>query len=235
MAVGPQEQGNRIWIKLLLFVFAALGFTAFLYWMGWIGFFFDRARLLRFLESLGPWSFAGFIFLQIVQVVAAPIPGEVTGFLGGFLYGPFFGILLNTIGLTIGSVIAFQLARIFGRPVVDRLVDPRTMSRFDFLLRHEGAFLVFLLFLLPGFPKDYLCYILGLGHFSLLEFTVISATGRLLGTIMLTFGGSFLRQERYMELSLLAGVAVVAVFLALLYKDPLERWFKDLHEKRRKS
>ena len=151
------------------------------------------------------WSFAGFIFLQIVQVIAAPIPGEATGFLGGFLYGPFLGILLNTIGLTIGSVIAFQLSRTFGRPAVDRLVDPKTMSRFDFLLHHKGGFLVFLLFLLPGFPKDYLCYILGLGHLSLFEFTVIGATGRLLGTMMLTFGGSFLRQEKYMELSLLAG------------------------------
>ena len=166
------------------------GLGALLYWSGWAGFFFDRARLTRFLESLGMWSFAGFIFLQIIiQVIAAPIPGEVSGFLGGYLYGPFLGILLNTIGLTLGSVIAFQLSRKFGKPAVDRLVDPKTMERFDFLLHHKGAFLVFLLFLLPGFPKDYLCYILGLGHLSLFAFVVIGASGRLLGTIMLTFGG----------------------------------------------
>jgi len=58
------------------------------------------------------------------------------------------------------------------------------MARFDFLLHHKGAFLVFLLFLLPGFPKDYLCYILGLGHLPLLTFLWIGATGRLLGTII---------------------------------------------------
>ena len=233
MPVDPKGQARRngIWLKLLLLLLFVVGLGALLYWTGWFWFFFDRARLTRFLESLGMWSFAGFILLQVVQVIAAPIPGEVSGFLGGYLYGPYLGILLNTIGLTLGSVIAFQLSRTFGRPAVDRLVDPKTMERFDFLLHHKGAFLVFLLFLLPGFPKDYLCYILGLGHLSLFTFVVIGATGRLLGTIMLTFGGSFLRQQKYMELSLLAGAAVVIVFLALVYKDTLERWFKVFHEK----
>jgi uncharacterized membrane protein YdjX (TVP38/TMEM64 family) len=236
MAADPVEgkRRDRTWIKLLLLLFFVVGLAGLLYWTGWIGIFFDRTRLTRFLESLGMWSFAGFIVLQIVQVIAAPIPGEVTGFLGGFLYGPFLGILLNTIGLTAGSVIAFLLSRAFGRPAVDRLVDPKTLGRFDFLLHHKGMFLVFLLFLLPGFPKDYLCYILGLGHLSLFEFVVISAPGRLLGTIMLTFGGSFLRQEKYMELSLLAGAAVIVVFLVLLYKDPLERRFRALQERKRR-
>lgn len=233
MPVEPKGKPprNGTWLKFLLLLFIVVGFGGLLYWTGLVGFFFDRERLTRFLESLGMWSFAGFIFLQVVQVIAAPIPGEVSGFLGGYLYGPYIGILLNTIGLTLGSVIAFQLSRIFGRPAVNRLVDPRTMERFDFLLHHKGGFLVFLLFLLPGFPKDYLCYILGLGHLPLLTFLWIGATGRLLGTIMLTFGGSFLRQQKYMELSLLAGAAVVVIFLALVYKDNLERWFKALHEK----
>ena len=206
-----------------------------LYATGWIAFFFDHHRIARFLESLGPWSFAGFLLLQVFQVVAAPIPGEVTGFLGGYMYGPLLGTVLNTVGLTAGSIVAFLLARTFGRPAVDRFVDPKTMERFDFLLHHKGAFLVFLLFLLPGFPKDYLCYILGLGHLSLLEFVAIGASGRLFGTIMLTFGGSFLRHGRYVALSLLAGAGVVVLFFALVYRETLERWLRDLHETRRRK
>jgi uncharacterized membrane protein YdjX (TVP38/TMEM64 family) len=234
MDAGTNERKQlfRTWLKLLLLVLFVGGMGVLLYLSGWIRFFFDRAYLTRFLESLGMWSFAGFILLQVIQVIAAPIPGEVSGFLGGYLYGPFLGVLLNTIGLTIGSIIAFQLSRTFGRPAVDRLVDPKTMARFDFLLHHKGGFLVFLLFLLPGFPKDYLCYILGLGHLSLFEFVVIGGAGRLLGTLMLTFGGSFLRDQKYMELSLLTGAALVIIFLVLVYKDTLERWLKVLHEKR---
>jgi len=235
MASGSGERSrNAIWLNFFLLVLFFGGLAVLLYATGWIRLFFDRVRLAAFLESLGPWSFAGFILLQILQVIVAPIPGEVSGFLGGYLFGPFLGILLNTIGLTIGSVLAFLLSRRFGKPVVDRMVDPKTMERFDFLLHHRGGFLAFLLFLLPGFPKDYLCYILGLGRLSLLEFIAIGASGRLLGTIMLTFGGSFLRQRKYMELSLLAGAAVVVLFLVMVYKDVLERWMKSLHEKRRR-
>jgi uncharacterized membrane protein YdjX (TVP38/TMEM64 family) len=226
---------DNLWLKLLLLIAIVGGLGILFYKTGWVQFFLDRERMARFLHSLGPWSFAGFLLLQIVQVVAAPIPGEFVGFLGGYLYGPLVGIVLNTIGLTTGSIINFLLSRTFGRPAVDRFVDPRTMERFDFLLHHKGAFLVFLLFLLPGFPKDYLCYILGLGHLSLMEFIMIGASGRLLGTVMLTFGGSFLRARKYVELSLLAGAAVVIIFLVLAYKDKVEGWLKDLHERHPKK
>ena len=67
----------------------------------------DRERLQGFLNSLGPLSFIGFIFLQALQVIAAPVPGEVTGVLGGYLYGSFLGIILSTMGLTLGSWLAF--------------------------------------------------------------------------------------------------------------------------------
>ena len=187
--------------------------------------------MAEFIRSLGAWGFAGFILIQTFQVVAAPIPGEATGVLGGFLYGPLLGVLLSTIGLTIGSYLAFSLSRIFGRPLTERFVDARTMERFDYLLHHKGAFLVFLLFLIPGFPKDYLCYMLGLGHLSTLEFLAIASTGRLLGTTMLTLGGTFLRNRQYYSFFSLTGVAVVLVFLAIAYKDRLERFFRSLHER----
>lgn len=185
--------------------------------------------MLSFLDSLGPLSFIGFILLQVVQVVAAPIPGEVTGLLGGFLYGPGLGITLSTIGLTLGSYAAFALARTFGRPFVDKFIDKRVMKRFDYLLHHKGAFLIFLLFLIPGFPKDYLCYILGLGHLTTTEFIVIGGTGRLFGTILLSMGGTYIRHHQYLRFFVLAGLAVVVVFVAMAYRDKLERIFRIWH------
>jgi len=167
----------------------------------------------------------------VVQVVAAPIPGEATGVLGGYIYGPAVGVVLSTIGLTLGSYVAFTLSRYFGRPLTDKFVDAKTMERFDYLLHHKGAFLVFLLFLIPGFPKDILCYILGLGHLTTLEFLTIATTGRLLGTMLLTLGGTFLRNHQYYRFFLLSGVAVVVVFLTIAYRDRLEQFFRKLHER----
>ncbi|NTU41700.1 MAG: TVP38/TMEM64 family protein, partial [Nitrospirales bacterium] len=151
--------------------------------------------------------------------------------LGGFLYGPVLGIVLSTIGLTIGSYIAFALARTLGRPFVERFVDNAVMSRFDYLLHHKGAVLVFLLFLIPGLPKDYLCFILGLGHLSTMEFLVIGGSGRLFGTVLLTLGGHYIRNAQYSRFFILVGVALVIVFVAMAYKDRLERWFRIWHIK----
>lgn len=185
--------------------------------------------MTEFLNSLGPLSFIGFIVLQAVQVIAVPIPGEVTGFIGGYLYGIILGILLSTIGLTIGSWVAFTLSRVLGRPFIEKFIKKETIDRYDYLLhRHKGAFLVFLLFLIPGFPKDSLCYILGLGHLTTKEFLVISTVGRFAGTVLLTLGGNYIHNQQYYRFFILLGAAVVAVFLSMAYKDKLERLFERL-------
>jgi uncharacterized membrane protein YdjX (TVP38/TMEM64 family) len=222
---------NHVLLKLLLLILIIGGASLLFYETGLIHFFLSKKRLIEFIDSFGPWGFAGFIVLQALQVVAAPIPGEATGLLGGFLYGPYLGVALSTMGLTLGSILAFVLARTFGRPFVDKFVSKATLQRFDYLLHHKGAFLVFLLFLIPGFPKDYLCYILGLGHLSVLEFIVIGGAGRLFGTVLLTLGGNFIRLHQYVRLSVLVGVALILVFLAMAYRDKLERLFQRWHHK----
>ncbi len=196
----------------------------------------DRERLKGFLNSLGPLSFIGFIFLQALQVIAAPVPGEVTGVIGGYLYGSFLGIILSTLGLTLGSWLAFFLSKTFGRPFVDKFVSKQTLDKYDYLLHHKGAFLVFVLFLIPGFPKDILCYILGLGHLSTREFLAISTVGRFAGTVLLTVGGSFLRHQQYYRFFILLGFALVVVFFVMVYKEQMERLFRIWHiSSRRKA
>jgi uncharacterized membrane protein YdjX (TVP38/TMEM64 family) len=219
---------NKIWLKLFFLVFLIAGSTLVLYKTGLISFFLDKESMKQFLHSLGPLSFIGFVFLQSAQVIISPIPGEVTGLLGGFLYGKFLGIVLSTIGLTIGSWVAFSLSRYFGRPFAERFVRKETMARYDYLLHHKGAFLVFLLFLIPGFPKDYLCYILGLGHLTPKEFLVISTIGRFMGTVLLTLGGDYIRHHQYYRFFLLTGIAIVVILLSMIYRDKIEKLIRRL-------
>jgi uncharacterized membrane protein YdjX (TVP38/TMEM64 family) len=65
----------------------------------------------------------------------------------------------------------------------------------------------------------------------MVEFFAIAVSGRLLGTVLLTVGGHFLRDQQYLALSLLAGFAVVIVLLCFAYRDKLDRWFRALHER----
>ena len=221
----------HIWLRVLILILIVGGLTLILYETGVIQFFLNKKRMAQYLNSLGPWSVVVFVLLQVAQVVAAPIPGEVTGFLGGYLFGKFFGVVLSTIGLTLGSYLAFVLARTFGRPLIEKFIPKSTIQRFDYLLHHKAAFLVFLLFLIPGFPKDWLCYILGLGHLTTTEFLVIGGTGRLFGTILLTLGGSYLRHHQYIRFYILVGIGISVVIVALAYRDKLDRVFRFWHLK----
>jgi len=122
----------------------------------------DHHRLEEFIFSFGAYSFLAFILLQIIQVIVAPIPGGAIEFLGSYLFGVKLGFLYSMIGLTLGSWFAFSLAKIFEKWAVEKFVSPKTMKKLGYLVGHEGVILSFLPFLIPGFPKDALCYILGL-------------------------------------------------------------------------
>ena len=115
--------------------------------------------------------------VQMVQVVVAPIPGGAIEFIGGYLFGVKAGFLYSMIGLLVGSFVAFALARIFEKLAVEKFVPVETRKKFDYLIGHEGVILSFLLFLIPGFPKDALCYILGLTPMHLGIFLFISTIG----------------------------------------------------------
>ncbi|HUH66942.1 MAG TPA: VTT domain-containing protein, partial [Syntrophales bacterium] len=140
------------------------------------------------------------------------------------------GLVLSTVGLTIGSWAAFALSRALGRPFVDKFVKKETMDKYDYLLHHKGIFLVFLLFLIPGTPKDFLCYILGLGHLTTREFLAISTIGRFFGTVLLTLGGNYIRRHQYYRFSVLFAVAIILVFLSMVYKEKLEELFHKWHK-----
>lgn len=187
-------------------------------------------KMKRWLVSLGSYSSAVFILMQAFQVVSAPIPGELTGVVGGYVYGKTFGLVLSTLGLTLGSWIAFELASIFGRPFVERLVRPDLLKKFDFVTTNTGVMICFLLFLVPGFPKDYLCYVLGLSRMGLGTFLVVSTIGRIPGTYLLTVQGSSLREQEYVTAIILTALSIIFFLLAYLYRNRLVHWIKAQKE-----
>jgi len=210
-------------IFLILLAGAVIaGMVYVLYATGLIDLLTNKNRLLQFIKENRTHAATIFIGLQVVQVVAAPLPGEVTGFVGGILFGPVWGVVYSTIGLTIGSWLAFMLARLLGRPLVERLVSAETIQRYDYVMRHKGLLLAFLMFLIPGFPKDILCYVLGLGHMQQRDFLLVSASGRLLGTVLLTMGGTYFRDAHYGALFTIVGVSLGIILIAMIYRDRIE-------------
>lgn len=223
---------NHFILKIAaLVLFVAVG-TYFFFHFGWYIYFIDRNRAAQFVESFHPYDVVVFISLQILQVVFAPIPGEATGLIGGYLYGIVLGTIYSTIGLTIGSWLAFFLARKFGLPFVERTVNPEIIKKYDYVMEHQGALISFVLFLIPGFPKDYLCYIMGLSHMTTTTFLLTSTIGRLFGTILLSFCGSYARNNQYTALLIALGVSGIFILLAYVYR---EKWIHYLRHRSSKT
>jgi len=183
--------------------------------IGFYKFFFEPRRLKAFISSFGPFAAVVFILVQAAQVVFAPVPGEVTGFVGGFLFGTVSGSILSTIGLTLGSLIAFGITRAFGMRLVEKVVKKEYINKFNDFVTHKGLNITFIMFLLPGFPKDSLCYLLGLTHMRLIDFLFMNIFARLPGTLMLTLQGEAIRNGKYQAFFWLL-VASIA-FTTVLY------------------
>lgn len=217
------------WYGLLLLSICLLLYyyrESYQYFREIIRFFSNKKKVAAFVASFGSYAPLTFIGLQILQVLFAPIPGELTGFIGGYLFGIGLGFTYSTIGLTFGSLFAFLIARYLGMPFVRRFVGQELMGKFDYLMEHQGAFFSFIFFLIPGLPKDYFCYLLGLSPMHVLTFFIISTIGRIPGTLLLCLQGQAVRSENYRGFFVILGIALFFIVLTIIYRDRIEGWVK---------
>ena len=198
-------------------------------------FYANRKAIAQYVKDFGPYGPIVFIILQALQVVAAPIPGEATGILGGYLFGTLPGLIYSTIGLTIGSCLGFGLGRWLGLPFVRRFVRQETYHKFDFLTRAKGELVIFLLFLMPGFPKDILCFLLGASPLPFGTFFLVSTVGRIPGTWLLSIQGTQVRGHQYVSLFILLSVLAVALLVLHAYRNRIFDWMKRHHHRQERK
>ncbi|MBF0505928.1 MAG: TVP38/TMEM64 family protein [Nitrospirae bacterium] len=179
-------------------------------------------KAAAFLLSFHPYDDFIFVFIQILQVLSGGIiPGAITEFIGGYLYGPVIGTIYSITGMGIGSLLAFTLSRAYGLSLVKKMVKPLTLEKYDHFMEERGTIVTLLLFLIPGFPKSALCYIIGLSRMNIWTFIIISTAGRLFGTILSSVSGSWVRDEHIVEFLVLMGILMILFLLAYFYRKYL--------------
>jgi uncharacterized membrane protein YdjX (TVP38/TMEM64 family) len=110
-------------------------------------------------------------------------------------------------------------------------VSRETLDKFDFLMEHQGALIAFFLFVLPGFPKDYLCFILGLSPMSFRLFLVIVTVGRLPGTLMLSLQGAKVYEGDWLFTIVLLGLCILLAVIMYYYRETLYQWIRRWEHK----
>ena len=179
-----------------------------------------RARIL----SYGPLAPLLFVLLQVLQVLVAPIPGEASGFLGGYVFGALPGFLYSSLGLTLGSGLAFGGGRLLGAFFTEHFRHTGLYQRFNHLVSRGDFLIPFILFLLPGFPKDSLSYLLGLSAMPWPVFLFVAAVGRMPGTLLLSLQGAETFAGNYLRLVLLTLFSAVVITPCLLGRHRIMAW-----------
>ncbi len=183
-----------------------------------------KEAIRQFVLSLGPFGPLGFILLQALQVVLSPIPGEATGVVGGFIFGKWLGLIYSTIGLGLGSFIAFSISRHFRRFIEGWLKKSEWYWKLEGLLEHQGIFICFFLYVFPGFPKDFLCYFLGLTRMPWQVFVFISTVGRIPGTLMLSWQGAEIYNGNWAGFISILVVTLIVAGPAWYFRERIYAW-----------
>lgn len=170
---------------------------ALLVWMWGAGYLSHPEQFQMLLKSVGVLGPVLFMIVQIVQVVIPIIPGGLTSAVGVLAFGPFWGFVYNYAGLVLGSIVAFLLARHYGRPFIRKLVKPETYDKYIGWLDKREKFDWFfaLAIFAPCAPDDLLCMIAGLTKMSVARFTCIILLGKPAALLVYSMGLTTLLQQ----------------------------------------
>ncbi len=146
----------------------------------------------------------------------------------GYLFGAGLGTLLSLAGTTLGSLLAFNLARRLGRPLVERLVPPEWLSRLDTGAQKRGLFFFLVIYLLPFLPDDMACFAAGLTPIPIPALMVAAVLGRLPGLwVSCWLGAHAVSLSRQDWTVVIAGSALLALTF-VLWGERVTRWFIDI-------
>lgn len=186
----------------------------------------DPEQFRDIIDQHGFLSRIVFIGVVMLQVIIAIIPGEPFEIFAGYAFGIVEGTLLCLIGILLGSILVFLFVRYFGKKAVEVFFTREKINSLKFLnTARKRNTLIFIIFLIPGTPKDLLCYIVGLTEIKLSTWIIITSLARIPSVITSIIGGDALGMQNYLfAIVVFAATAVISAVGLILYN----KWNKKL-------
>lgn len=233
LGVGPSMPNRREYLFFLaaslLVSLGILSMLGYIYLWPYIQPYYaiisDKEKISGIIRGAGNWAPIVYILLEVAQVLTMfwPVPWEIAG---GYVFGLPLGMFYSMVGLTTGAVLAFLLGRWLEKTYLNRIIDPAKLKSFQKLMKREGALAAFIIFLVPGVPKDFVSYILGFTALSLKYFVVAAALFRLPSTFLLTLQGAEAAEGHYWLSVGLIGCNYLLAVLIYRYREYLYQWIK---------
>ena len=207
----------------------------------WLGYYLTDAILMsldsdegiasaaqNFKEMITSYGNLGWIVafgIQVLQVVVSPIPGEVVEVGMGLCFGWFGGALLCLLGVSLASWLVLLFVKKLGIKVVELFVSLDKLNDLKFINDDKKLNrFAFLLYLIPGTPKDPLIFFFGLTRMNISTFIVISTIARIPSVVTSTIGGDFIVKQNYLGAILMFAITgAVSVIGILAYGKIISR------------
>ncbi len=208
-------------IAVIIFGFIALIFAAVCIFVGipLVKYVQEPERFRSLISSLGIWGGLAYVALLIFQIIFAFIPGEPFEMLAGYAFGALEGTILCVIASCIGSAIVFLLTRKFGIKFVELFFSMEKINSVGFLKeKNKLATIIFLVFFIPGTPKDLLSYVAGLTNINFWSYLLISSVAKLPSIITSTVGANAMAEQNYtFAIIVFVITGVISVIGLLIY------------------
>ena len=221
-------------LKLILLVVIIAGIPAFLYIKYGSKIFSKDAadRVAGYLRSNGSIAALLFIGIQIIQVIICVLPGQPVQFASSYVFGVVKGFVLSLIGAVIGTVISFYLARSLGRDAVRLFFGEEKVSDYKAKLDSgRGLLLAFLIYLIPGVPKDLVSYVAGISDMRFRPFLLVATVGRIPGMLGSLLLGHFFGKHDYRSMIIIAAVVAVILIICYIKREALTDFLDEVEKK----
>jgi uncharacterized membrane protein YdjX (TVP38/TMEM64 family) len=196
-----------------------------IYWRPLMALLGDLPRLRAWLLGLGPWGPLALITLNAVQIVLAPVPGQLVQAVAGYLFGLWPGAIYGMLGMMLGGTLSMSLGRLYGRPLVERVVGVERLTRWE-RVAHTDSPLVWAVLMLPLFG-DIPYLIAGLTRATIWKVLAITLVVRGPSVIIYAaVGAGTVSGPRYLWGALVVALALVGV-LGMIYGSRVQAWAEE--------
>ena len=206
-------------IYLFAIVVALLFIAAVGYLVGkpMVEFVREPERFRAWVDSSGFMSRVIFVGMVVFQLVIALIPGEPLEMGAGYAFGAVEGTILCIIGCVIGSALVFLFVRRFGVKLVEVFFPREKIRSLRFLQDSRRLdLLTFIVFFIPGTPKDLLSYFIGLTDMKLGTWLFITAVARIPSIVTSTVTGDALGLKNYQFAIIAFGATLLLSLVGIL-------------------
>ncbi len=218
--------------SLLMVILVCIPLYIWFFQQDFIQQFSDIDRVKTFFVQYKAESIFIYIGLQMIQIIISLIPGQALQFAAGLVYGFWAGLLISIIGAVAGTIATYYLAQFLGKDALHVLFGKRHIEEYlQKINSKKGYILVFLIYLIPGVPKDLCSYAAGLSNMELKAFLILSTIGRTPGMMGSLLIGKEIGEGNYTTVIIIGIIAAILFIFGIIFHSKLSNILDIIYEK----